>query len=134
MLTYSALTVTLKGLVPMHELRQTVCCRLQTGRPDSLAGRMVSVERRDGDSKEVPAEDADGFSMFARKRKRSTKALAEAAAPSHTQDAGATPAQPCEERPAEGVLAAGEAEDDGTTFKDLGVSTWLCRCALSATK
>lgn len=87
------------------------------------------MERRDGNSLELPAQDASGFSLFARKRKRSKNAPVEAAAPIHTHDAVATPAQPCEERSAEGAPEAGEMEDDGTTFKDLGVSDWLCRCA-----
>ena len=89
---------------------------------------MVSAVDRDGDTQKPAAEGGSGFSLFARKRKRSRKALGEPAAPRDTEDADTTPAQPCEERPAEGAPAAGEAEGDGTTFKDLGVSDWLCRC------
>ena len=91
---------------------------------------MVSAEQMDDSSQEVPAQNASGFSLFARKRKRSKKAPSEAATQSHLQDAGATPARPCqEERPAAGAPAADEMEEDRTTFKDLGVSDWLCRCA-----
>ena len=89
---------------------------------------MVSANDRNRDTQELPAEDTSGFSLFARKRKRSKKALSEPAVPRDTEDADTSPAQPCEERPAEGAPPAGETEEDGTTFKDLGVSDWLCRC------
>lgn len=89
---------------------------------------MVSAKDRDRDTQELPAGGASGFSLFARKRKRSKKALGEPAVPRDMEDADTAVAQPSEERPAEGAPAASETEDDGTTFKDLGVSDWLCRC------
>ncbi|KAK9840738.1 hypothetical protein WJX81_001459 [Elliptochloris bilobata] len=47
------------------------------------------------------------------------------------EDAGFPSAQLCDERPAEGAPADDENEDNGTTFKDLGVSEWLCRVCKS---
>ena len=77
----------------------------------------------------MTSAEAD-ISLFARKRKRRRLPVAEEPVVDDQQCAAL--AQPCDERPAEATPAAGESEDDGTSFKDLGVSEWLCRCAPSA--
>ncbi len=74
----------------------------------------------------MTSAEAD-ISLFARKRKRRRLPVAEE--PALNDQHCAALAQPCDERPAEATPAAGESEDDGTSFKDLGVSEWLCRCA-----
>lgn len=67
------------------------------------------------------------ISLFSRKRKRRQRPPPDAAAPDTLQTATPIVIQNGDERPAEGMAAADQKKTSESTFKELGISEWLCR-------